>query len=68
VTREIEGLALLVMYQLYAQQTGSETLRNDDLLIPSCCLDMNPDFKLSTKELQELNIIILETSKLDLLQ
>jgi hypothetical protein len=25
VTREIEGLALLVMNQLYAQQTGSKT-------------------------------------------
>ena len=38
VTREIEGLALLVMNQLYAQQTESfKKLRNDDLLIPSCC-------------------------------
>jgi hypothetical protein len=35
-TREIEGLALLVIYQLCAQQTGSHKLRNDDLLISSC--------------------------------
>ena len=51
VAREIEGLALLVMNQLYAQQTGSESLRHDDLLIPSCCLEMNLNFKLNTKEL-----------------
>jgi len=37
VAREIEGLALLVMNQLYAQQTGSSKLRNDDLLTSSCC-------------------------------
>jgi len=37
VTREIEGLALLVINQLYAQQTESQKLRIDDLLISSCC-------------------------------
>jgi len=34
--REIEGLALLVMNQLYAQHTGSTRLRNDDVMISSC--------------------------------
>ncbi len=52
VTREIEGLALLVLDELYAQRTESfKKLRNDDLLIPSCCLNVNSDLKLNTKEL-----------------
>ena len=34
--REIEGLALLVMNQLYAQHTGSTRLRNDDVMISLC--------------------------------
>ena len=51
VTREIEGLALLVMYQLYAQQTGGNKPRNDDLLIPLCCRNLIRAFSLNTKEL-----------------
>jgi hypothetical protein len=36
MAREIEGLALLVMNQLYAQHTGSKKLRNDDVMISLC--------------------------------
>jgi len=41
MAREIEGLALLVIDQLFVQHTGSKKLRNDDMLISLCARWLN---------------------------